>query len=337
MNSAQYTIICLILAVLLSAPAPGFPATSESPKKGEEPEIAITEDLGDAVKREAAIVKEEFQKQAETLFERQPLGWDLQTLNELYRETLSLPLKIPKLTQQVVEHSRVLGVFGSILVLLIVLFLINSLLGQARVLKLIERKAQPLGERIPEGYYPYFLSFLKVVVSALIPVVLLGIFWLINAMITYRAAWFVLTGRLIGLWAIGALILFSLKELLTSGLFEVTNAHGKRIFRDARLAVLYMLSGIALFWAAEAFKVRPEFFALLRFAVSLSVVTLLFLFFLKKSAFLSLFPDLPYRGYGWFLRFLRKYYYQLLIVSYLAALLWCIGYRDFGQLLLNKM
>lgn len=338
MNSVRYTFVCFILAVFLSASALGFAATtSGSAKKGEEPEIAVTQDLGDAVKREAAKVKEQFEQQAKALFERQPLGWDLHTLNELYKQALSLPLKIPELTQRAVEQSRILGLFGSILVLLFVLFLIYSLLGQTRVLKWIERKARPLGERIPEGYYPYFLSFLRVVVSVLIPVVLLGIFWLINAMISYPAAWFKLTGSLLGLWAISALVLRSLKEVLTRGLFKVTEAYGKRIFRYARLVVLYIISGIALFWAAGAFKVHPEFFALLRFGVSVSVVTLLFLFFLKKSAFLSLFPDLPYRGYGWFLRFLRAYYYPLLIVSYVAALLWCIGYRALGQLLLTKI
>lgn len=338
MYPVRYIFICLILAVFLSAPAVGFAATTSGPaKKGEEPQIAVTEDLGDAVKREAAKVKEQFEQQAKTLFERQPLGWDLQTLKELYKQALSLPLKIPELTHRAVEQSRVLGLFGSILVLLFVLFLIYTLLGQTRVLKWIERKARPLGERIPEGYYAYFLSFLRVVVSVLIPVVLLGIFWLINAMIAYRAAWFELTGRLLGLWAISALILRALKEVLTRGLFKVTEAYGKRIFRYARLVVLYIISGIALFWAAETFKVHPEFFALLRFGVSVSVVTLLFLFFLKKSAFLSLFPDLPYRGYGWILRFLRAYYYPLLIVSYAAALLWCVGYRALGQLLLTKI
>jgi len=77
--------------------------------------------------------------------------------------------------------------------------------------------------------------------------------------------------------------------------------------------------------------------AFLRFVLSASLVTILFLFFLKRSAFLSLFPDLPSTIYQRFLGFLNTYYYPLLVVSFLAALLRCLGYRVLGPLLLTQV
>ena len=287
--------------------------------------------------REAVKVKEELEQQAQSLFERMPLGWNLKTIHYLYTGAFSLPRKIPEFTGHVIKQSRVLGVVGSLLVLIFIGAVLYSLLGQKRVLQWCEKKVKPLGERIPEVYYPYFQSGLKVVVSALIPLVLLGLFSFIDAMVAYRAAWFQLTGRLLGLWAAAAIIFRLLKESLTRDLFAATARYGKTLFRWARLVLLYVFIGIALFWAAEAFHIRPDVLALLKFAVSVSIVVVLFQLFLKKQAFLSLFPQLPYRSYQGFLKFLKTYYYPLLIVSFLAAILWCFGYEALGSLILIKI
>jgi len=83
----------------------------------------------------------------------------------VYSEGISLPLRIPEWTQQVIQQGRLLGVVGSLLVLLFILLLLYSLLGQTRVLRWVEKQVRPLGEQIPPRYYPYFLSILKVGVS----------------------------------------------------------------------------------------------------------------------------------------------------------------------------
>ncbi len=287
--------------------------------------------------RQAAKVREELAKRASSLFEREALGWDLGTVRGLYGAIFSIPMKAGELAGQIIEQSRVLGVIGSLLILFFVAVTLYSLIGQERVLRWVERRVQPLGGRIPEGYYPYFLSILKVVVSALIPLVLLGLFSLIDAMLAYRAAWFQLTGRLLVVWAVGALILRFLKETLTRDLFKTTAQYGKSIYLYARLILLFTLIGVAVSWGAAVFEVPAEVLAFLRFIVSVSITAVLFVFFLKKRAFMSLFPDFPYRGYRWFIGSLNNYYYPLLTVSFLAALLWCFGYRQLGRLVLTKI
>jgi len=200
----------------------------------------------------------------------------------------------------------------------------------------IETKVQSLRERIPEAFYPFSLSVLKVVVAALIPLLLLGVFALMNAMINYKAPWFQLTGRLLGLWAIGALIIGLLRESLTRDHFPATALYGKTIFRLARLVLLYVLVGIVVFWAAEAFRVRDDILHLLKFAISISVVFVLLLLLLKKKALLSLLPDFPYRSYQRFIKMLNRYYFPLIFFSFLTALLWCIGYMQLGRVVLIR-
>jgi small-conductance mechanosensitive channel len=310
---------------------------TEATEKKDKPAIAISEEMDDVFILEASKVKEEFQQSVRSLFERLPLGWDLNTIAYLYRVALSLPAKIPVLTRFVIEQSRVLGVIGSLLVFVFIAAVLYSLLGQRRVMARVEKQVEPLSKFIPEATYPFVMSGIKVVVSALIPLLLLGVFALINAMIDYSAVWFQLIGRLLGFWAVGALLLRLLKESLTRDLFKVTAQHGRTIYRWARLALLYAIFGVAAYWTAEVFEIRDDVLALLRFAISVSVTVVLLILHLNKKAFISFLPQLPIRSYVQFRRFLERYYFPLLLVSFLAALLWCVGYRAFGQLVLIKI
>ncbi len=338
MQSNRGSIIGLVLMVLLAADVPHlYSEEPESSKDRKAPQIGIAEDMSEAARREAAKVREELQKRTETLFERESLGWDLKTAQYVLHLAGSLPSRIPKLTEKIIKAGRVLGAAGSFLILLFMVAVLYSLLGQKRTIQWIERKSQPVSRHLPETTYSYFLAFIKITASALIPLILVGLFYLIHEMTDYRADWFQLTGRLLLLWAGGALILRFLRETLTQNLFEATADYGRVVYGYARLILLYLIIGIAVFWFAEVFHVRNDVRELIRFFVSVSVVTILFLLFLKKKMFISLLPQPPYRGYQWILGFLGNYYYPLLMVSYSAALIWCFGYQTLGKLVLSKI
>ncbi|MGW8301765.1 MAG: mechanosensitive ion channel family protein [Desulfobacterales bacterium] len=331
-------ILILLFASLLTVVSYALAQDkTEATEKKDKPSIALSEEMDDVFIQEAAKVKEEFQQNVRSLFERHPLGWDLNTLTYLYRLALSLPGKIPVLTRFVIEQSQVLGVIGSILVFVFIAAVLYSLLGQRRVMARVEKRVEPLSKFIPEATYPFVMSGIKVVVSALIPLLLLGVFALISAMIDYSAVWFQLIGRLLGFWAVGALLLRLLKESLTRDLFKVTAQHGRSIYRWARLALLYAIFGVAAYWTAEVFEIRDDVLALLRFAISVSVTVVLLILHLNKKAFISFLPQLPIRSYVKFRGFLERYYFPLLLVSFLAALLWCVGYRALGRLVLIKI
>ncbi len=303
----------------------------------EAPAISVAQDLDQVLVKEAAKVRADIQKQALSLFERQPLGWNLKTIDYLTKWALELPLRVPELIGQILAQGRVLGIAGSLAVLTFIVALLYSLIGQDRVMRRIEKGLEPVRPRIPENAFPLFLATVRVVVAAAIPLLLLGAYEAINYLINYRAVWFTLTGRLLILWAAASLAIGMLRELLTRDLFAVTAAHGRTMFHLTRLVLLFVLVGVGLFWAAEAFRFRKDVLAFLRFAVTVSVVCVFALLVLKKRAILSFLPELPYRAYRRYVRTLDRFYYPLIGLSFVLALLWCFGFRELGRVVLVKI
>jgi len=318
-----------------------FPMNAEEPAAGENgrvaPSISISEDMDDAIVQEASRVKEDLKQQARSLFERQPLGWNWETISYLSQWLIFLPQRFPEFSKQLVVHSRALGVAGSSLIFVFLVAVAYSLLGRRRVLAMVENRVKTLAEKLPQGVYPYFRSLMHVMVTPVIPLILLGAFSLIQALIDYDAAWFLFTGRLLWLWVLSALSIAILREILTRNLFDSMEEHGHSVFHITRLVILSVFAGLAIFWGAEAFEIREDVLAFLKFVISITVVFISFLLVLKKKALLSLIPELPYKIYYRFTNWLEKYYYPLIVFSFCAALLWSIGYKQLGRVVLVKI
>ena len=331
------TKLLIVFGILILGDAALAADTPKSNADPESPTIAVTENMGEAIIKEAEQVKEDIQQQVVILARWTPLGWDLKTIDYLYKWLLSLPMRIPEFMQQVAVHSRILGIAGSLVIFIFLAAVFYSLFGRNRVMQRIESAIQPIRNRIPESLYPFFMAAVRVVVAAAIPLLLLAADSAIGAMITYKAVWFTLIGDLLLLWSLSALTIGLLRELLTRDLFKVTAAHGKKVFQSARLVLLYVLTGIVLYWAAAAFRFPKDVLAFLQFAISVSVVCVFLLLMLNKRALLSFLPPLPYRSYQNYVRILNRYYYPLIGVSFVLALLWCFGFREVGSLLLVKI
>ena len=333
-KSARCFMLFLIVSLLWISLA--HAATPQPvPEMQDQPAIALPEDVGTMIVQRAADVKTEIANRASSVFERTSLGWNWDTIAYLYGWIVDLPARLPEFVKAIKEQSRVLGVAGSCIIFLFLVTVIYSLLGRKRILARIEKKMQPLRGKIPETLYPFFLSVVKILVSALIPLMLLAAYSLISAFIHYRAVWFQLTGTVMILWVMGSLVISILRESLTQNLFQATSRHGKKIFQLARLIVLYGVVGFAVIEGAGVFQIRPDVIALLKFAVSVSIVVILFLLHLMKTAFMSFVPDLPYRTYQGIIRFLNKFYYPIIFLSFIMALLWCIGYKHLGRVLIH--
>jgi small-conductance mechanosensitive channel len=324
-----------LIAVFIQPASAVEPSPSET--KQEKPTITISEDMDEVIAKEASRVKEDLKQQARSLFERQPLGWNFETIGYLSKWIFSLPQQLPEFSQQLVVHSRALGAVGSILIFVFLAAIVYSLLGRKRVLALVEKRVKTLSEKLPEKVYPYFQALIRVIVTPLIPLILLGAFSLISALIYYRASWFLFTGRVLWLWVLSALIIAVLRELLTRDLFDSIKEYGSVVFQITRLIILSVFVGLAVYWGAQAFALRADVLAFLRFGISITVIFITFLLVLKKKAFLSLIPELPYTVYNRFTNWLEKYYYPLIIFSLLTALLWSVGYKQLGRVVLLKI
>ena len=331
-------ILLVVVALLLPAfRGTAWAADQASEQKDKAPEFGISRDVGDAASRQAGEVRQQIAKKARSLFKREPLGFDWRTAEYLYDRLTALPLQIPELMQAVVEQSRLLGFVGSVLIFIFLVALVYSLLGQERVMQRVVTLLAPQEDKIPRSIYPYILSAIRVVTAALFPLVLLAAFSLINALIAYDAAWFRLIGRFLLLWSAGSLLINLLRELLTREFFGISLERGRSLFRPSRLVVLYSIFAIGSFWAAAAFQLNQDILALMQFAITLSIVVILFLLLLKKKTLLSMLPDFPHTGYRKFVRFFTKYYFLLIVLSLFLGLLWGLGYRDLGRVVLVKI
>jgi small-conductance mechanosensitive channel len=330
-------LILLTLALFQNALWAADTVEPEAPPQ-ETPQatFSLADGMGEAMRQEISRVGEEFQQQAVSLFERTPLGWDESTLVSLYRFALSLPMKLPVLVDHILDQGRALGAVGSILVFIFICAVFYAFVGQKRVMKRVEKVVHPLGRFMPNEAFPYFLSALKIVVASLIPLLLLGAYSLINAFIHYSAVWFLLTGRLLGVWVLGALILNLLHEILKSGLYPAADQYGKLLYRRARLVVFYILGGTAIVWGAESFALQGDIIAFLKFVITLSVVCVLLLLFFNRKAILSLLPVLPYQNYQTFRLYLERYYLVVVYGTFLTGVLWCFGYKRFSEVLWTK-
>ncbi len=305
------------------------PAGEEPAGQGpEKPSISFpAADMEEGLRAAASQVGDLIETGRRSLLERKPLGFDLHTVDRLKDWGLRLPLEVPRMVRMVMEQGRLLGFVGSLIMLLFLGAIFYSLFWQQKVLDLVERAVEPLRSVIPEFFYPYFLAVLKVVVASLIPLILFGVYSLIRAFITFRAPWFLITGDLLMLWSVGALLIRLLRESLTRGLFPIPESYGRAIFRVARIFILYTLFSFAVFLGAEAFQIPEDVLALLRFVLSLSIVLMSLILLVKKRAILGVLPDLPYKSYQVFLRGLRRFYFPVMFLTFLTGLLWCVGYH----------
>ncbi|MEJ2445991.1 MAG: mechanosensitive ion channel, partial [Exilibacterium sp.] len=339
MRKFPFTWILLVVSVLLLSTAQAVVWAADPPAEQKEkgPEFGFSQDVGDAVSRQAGEVRQQIAKKARSFFNREPLGFDWRTIEYLSKQLAGLPLRLPALMQALVEQSRLLGFVGSVVIFVFLVALIYSLLGQKRVMRRIVARLALFEDKIPRSIYPYLLSTVRVVIAALFPIVLLAAYTLVNALITYEAAWFRLIGRLLLLWSAGSLMINLLRELLTREFFGISLERGRSIYRPARLIVLYSVLAIGAYRGAVAFELRQDILALLQFAITLSIIVVLFLLLLKKNALLSMLPEFPHSSYQKFVKFFTKYYFPLIVLSLFLALLWGLGYRELGRVMLIKI
>ncbi|MCD6586237.1 MAG: hypothetical protein J7K96_10785, partial [Desulfobacteraceae bacterium] len=337
-NTQPFFIFLIVCLVQLAGTLPALGDSGEPavPMEGDRAPIVFSGDMADSMKRGAEQVTDDLRNQARSLFEYTPLGWDINTLDYLYEQALSLPAKLPQFISEVLEQSRVLGFAGSVVVLVFLIAVIYSLIGRKRVLLKAEQTAKPLFEKLPEELYPFLMLGLLSVTAALIPLILFGAFSLIKAFISYDAPWFLLTGRLLALWSIGALLISLIRGIVHQKIFFIQTEYGDTIFRLFRLVVLYVLFGIAVLWGAEAFGLHEDFLAFLRFLIFLSIVFFLFIILLRKKAVLSLLPKLPDQSFQTFLKGFGRYYYPVMGLTLLTGVMWCFGYKRFSTVLWIK-
>ncbi len=275
-------------------------------------------------------------KKGHSLFERVPLGWDAETVRSLRDGAVALPGKVPESVGYVMQQNSMIGAVGFFLILFVSGIILYSAIWQKRLVRTIEKELRYLNARFQAAFNLHFRSFIRIILAPVLPLLLLGISLLIKGIVDQEIPLLEYITRLLGLWAVGALILKLSREALLDGLVPFCPLYGRRIFRAVRLIVVYAMIGMVIVWGTELIKLPDDYRAFIRFAVSLAIVCISSSLFWKKEALLLLLPRLPNRGYRTFTWCLDRCYFALAFLTVLMGLLWCFGYRRLSETMLIK-
>ncbi|MFH1831043.1 MAG: mechanosensitive ion channel domain-containing protein [Pseudomonadota bacterium] len=329
----------IFIAILLIPLSLAAQDAQKKEKDADTPGIELSEEIDESVKREAAQIKQEFEVKLEAMTPRSALKWDKKTIRFVSDWFISVPKRIPGLLSEVAKNSKLLGLSGTAILVLFLAALFYSFFWHESLITWIAGKLQPVVKKISKVLYRYVVFVIDVATSALIPALLLGSYGLLKVVFKYEYAWYLLMGRLLWLWFFATVISRVFKDLLVNEEVSPRAAagYGPNMFRWIRWIIIYSVVVLSLFWGAAIFKVRADVVALIRFAVSTSIVALLFLFLLKRKAIFSILPTLEYPIYKTLIKFTRVFYYPLILITLSGALLWTFGYDKLGIFILTKI
>lgn len=334
----RHWFIVMLLVIVLVPSLLGAAEKAVPKADAEKPAITISEDIDEAVTREATKVKQEFETKFEAITVRKPFTWSEDTLAYTYAWVLSFPSKVPSLMQGIAQHSKVLGAFGTLVLILFLAAILYSFLWQKRVISWIEAKTKTLTRPFSGKGYAYFVVIVDIVTCALVPIVLLAFYGLFGWLFEYHSAWFTYVSRLLWLWLGTILISRVFKQLLTNEeVSKAARSYGPRVYRWIRVVILYSAAMLAVYWLVAIFEARKDVIDLLSFVISISIIFILLLLSLKKKAIFSVLPKLDNPIYNQLFRFVRYFYYPLILVTLVGALLWTFGYHDLGLIILRKI
>lgn len=329
-----FLALCLLVCLLFNP----FPVAAQVDQAAETNGkgangISIPEDLGTSARMNAAELKKDIELRMEGLFERQPWRFNADTVERVWEGALNLPRLLPPFLHRTAEQAHRLGWPGSLLVLFFLAVVLYSFFEARKINERLQRAAAPLEKVLSGPYYPYFLSVLKIIAAVALPLSLYALFLLVEKLTGCKANWFVFTGSLLNLWSIGAFALSLLHEILLPHYLPLPSENARSIYRASRRFVLFAMIGTAVFQGAQAFRIPGDILALIRFLVSVSIVCASLSVLLKKPSIMGMLPELPYGIYQLFKKGLDRFFYPIVLLSFLSGLLWCAGYRRLAEFL----
>ncbi|MBN1296478.1 mechanosensitive ion channel [bacterium] len=289
--------------------------------------LALADNMSEVMLRQANDVRMSLKETAYRLFTPEPLGFSTDTFGQLVHDLLRLPDLIQGLPGWVAQKASVLGGIGSLLVLVFLIGLTYTLTGRKRVLKRLESVLLPLTRHVPSPFEPLLTLLLSLVATLALPVGFWFCFWLIRAFTGLSESWFLFIGQMLTVWAVSAGSLVIIRQVFFHRMLPLPRAYGDTIYRMLRVITLYIALTVTVFYGAEAFRINPEYLAMLRVILTLSIVFASLLLIARKKEILSLLPDLPYRLYDMFRTGLTRLYTPAMIGTFITGVLWSFGYR----------
>lgn len=267
-----------------------------------------------------------------SLLEREPLGYDSSTVERLRRSLRLAPKAAPYAISRIGAQLEVLGIGGSLLVLLLLIAVGYGLpIGRKRFETWLETTAlAPAQALLPSALRPWLVAIAQIVAAGLLPAALWGLHSAIRQATGYDYPAFVVLGILLLAWTKYTLATTIVRELVIRPLLPIPAEHGAYLYGITRRLLLFTFFQSAL--VETLFEVRAladDTVALVASIFQAVLILLVVAFLARKRAVMALFPEIANRPYEIFVRVFGAFY--PLIVAFGAGL-GLLAWAGFGRL-----
>jgi small-conductance mechanosensitive channel len=270
---------------------------------------------------------------ASSLFKRQPLGFDQQTMDRMAATLRNLPREAPKLIEFARGQRRVLGHGGGALMLLLALAIGYGIYGRVRLAHWIKAALAPLFERIPVAGKAWPTAISELLAATLLPISLWGLWEFVKALTDFHGPLFMIAGQLLLAWTVYSFALTAVRELVIRPLLPISPEHGRYIFRFSRLLLAYAITLTVCTNLIAIFGAPADVVALIDTALRLSLIIMLAVITVRRRAVVALLPDLPNVLYRGFVAAFVRFYPALWALTIIIALIQLIGFATLASFL----
>ena len=263
---------------------------------------------------------------ADSLFARQPPGYDLETVDRLRTLVAATSHDVPAILRRTLERGRKVGLIGSALLISLMVLIAIVFAGHWRLARRVAEATTPYAVRLPAAVGPWLTAGATVATAAGPPFGLWLLHDFLRQLTGFNGPGFLIVGILLQAWSYYALVVSTVHELVLRPLIPMPPEYGRYLYAVARWLALYGLVLYALIDAADVLGLPGDIVVLLQSLLDLSLILLLTAFLARKRAAMALFPALPNRLYQLFVRGFAAAYPVVLALTAGTLLLAWAGY-----------
>jgi small-conductance mechanosensitive channel len=259
--------------------------------------------------------------------ERSPLGFSWDTLDHVRHRIAHIPQFIAEIPLLAKRQIRLLGPEDAALRLLLAITIILGLLARRRLIRTIHRRLAPLTAGDSGKASLAISSAIQVAAAVAVPLFLWMLYLFVGSLTNFYNPAFVVFGMLLFAWTEYEVVTSVASELFLRPLLNIPANRRRYLYRIVLLLAVYGIFINVLLKSAGKLGALPDTVALCRWVFEFSLIVLLALAFLHRSAIMAIFPKLPNNIYSAFVRGLDRGYPLVYALTLLTALLQWAGYR----------
>ena len=299
------------------------------------PTIKIVPGVGDAVRKEVEQLQIEVRSSISKLFQKQPIGFDFQTIKRFYHHFKSFPGYFSNFFYSILEQGKSIGLIGSIIVSLFVVLVIISILIHRKLSKFLESFSIHILKRFNTVQKLHLVLLQRTISAVAIPAFFILLHSFIEALVGFRLNWFVFIGHLLRIWFWSTLCIVFFKEIIKNKIIVIQDGLSKRLLKLLYVLIITISILLAGYFGAEVTSLPPEMVNFLQFSAAIIISCCISLILIYREPVLELLPKYTYPAYVISIQIFRRIYYLLVGMSFFAGILFSFGYRLLSRFLIK--